>query len=66
VVVLAYNTLTMTRDELGVVLTDAGWTPDEAGGSSFLHDVDASIRRDVMIAHRTGAARAELGARLAQ
>jgi len=52
-VVMAYNTLTMSRDELGGVLIDAGWTPDEVGGSSFLHDVDASIRRDVMLAHRT-------------
>lgn len=60
-VVLAYNTLTMARDELGDVLSDAGWTPDELGGSSFVHDVDASIRRDVMIAHRSGPGSARLG-----
>jgi len=60
VVVLAYNTLTMTRDHLGDVLTAAGWAPDEAGESPFLHDVDASIRRDVVIAHRATSSSARL------
>jgi len=68
VVVLAYNTLTMGRDELSDVMLDAGWTPDDLGGASspppFLHDVDASIKRDVLIAHRTGAAKSSRGARL--
>jgi len=54
-IVLAYNTLTMDRDGLAEVLLAAGWTPDDMGGVSFLHDVDASIKRDVMIAHRAGA-----------
>jgi len=55
VIVLAYNTLTMDRDGLADVLLGAGWTPDDLGGMSLVHEVDASIRRDVMIAHRTGA-----------
>lgn len=61
-VVLAYNTLTMARDELGDLLLTAGWKPHDLGEASFLHDVDASIKRDVLIAHRTGSSSARLEA----
>jgi hypothetical protein len=61
VVVLAYNTFTLGRDELAGVLGDAGWALADDGEGSFLHDVDASIKRDVTVAHRPAAVSARLG-----